>query len=107
MCSLDGFNEDRVLFEHKLMGTKNVGLIRRFFDGNLKTMPIELSAIIAQITYQAILSKPSKIILGVTQYTSDAFFYFEVSKDHLFDFDFILDEVDKFQSAVNLLRSKI
>lgn len=78
-CSLDGWNEDRVLFEHKLLGNDNFEEIKNY-KGFGEPKPAELVSILAQISYQAMLCKPNRVILGITHYQSNEFYWTEVTK---------------------------
>ena len=84
-CSLDGWNKDKVLFEHKLLGDDNFNAITEYYK-NLKhapDKPQELKAIHAQMAYQYYICCPLRMILGITHYTKNTFWWVDVDTGQL------------------------
>ena len=79
-CSLDGWNDDQVLFEHKLLGVDNWNAINNHYEfpKTYPEQPDELKAIFAQMAYQSLIACPLQMILGITMSTNESFFWLEV-----------------------------
>ena len=92
-CSLDGYNKEGVLMEHKMLGKDNFNAVCQAL--NNKAQHPELDSILYQITYQAMIVKPKRIILMITEYTTKEIRAFELDRKNLPGYIKIRNKVNK------------
>ena len=100
-ASLDGYNEDGVLFEHKVLGESMFDEVCQAYENNKPHR--ELNAILSQISYQAWLVRPKVIIMYLTSYVEKRQQWYKIEAKRLPSHIKIKNRVLKLWTHVNLL----